>query len=59
MFHEVLAFGQAIEFVSKPLQVGDGLFKDMAQDIDVDDLGTTVIVCIIYRLLQRPVIIGR
>ena len=48
--------GEAVQLVAEPLQVGDRLLEDVAEDIDVDELGA--VARLVGCLVRRPVVVG-
>ena len=50
--------GESVEFVPEPFQVGDGLLEDVAEDVDVDELGG-FLVGLLGGLEGRPVVVVR
>jgi hypothetical protein len=54
----VEALGQPVQLVADPLQVGDRLLEDVAEDVDVHELGAGRLVGVVGRLLGWPVVVG-
>ena len=58
MLGRVEPLGQPVQLVAEPLQVGDRLLEDVAEDVDVHELGAGRLVGVVGRLVGRPVVVG-